>query len=124
VTVVNERFNFRANEAIEIKAGETTSHTVTLPTSTLLVTTAPDAEIWIEGERVGTAPLSPVQVPIGTREVIVKHREYGEKRQAVEVVYGRPVEVSLRLDNNVASGPARPRLAPLSAPPGPRTAIR
>jgi hypothetical protein len=79
------------------------------------VVTAPGAEVWVEGERVGVAPLEPIHVPIGTREIVVKGPGGTEKRQAVEVKLGETVEVSLTPQAVAAeSSPATPRLAPLS----------
>jgi hypothetical protein len=75
------------------------------------VTTTPGAEVWIEGARVGVAPLNPVPVPIGTREVVVKGSTLGERRQSVEVKFGETAELTV----TGTSGPVTPpRLAPLS----------
>jgi hypothetical protein len=79
------------------------------------VITTPGSEVWVDGERVGLAPLDPIHVPIGTREIAVKGPGGTEKRQAVEVKLGETVEVSLTPQAITAeSSPATPRLAPLS----------
>src|SRR6185503_19042437 len=80
------------------------------------VTTTPGAEVWIEGERAGMAPLAAVQVPIGTREVVVKDPNGGEVRRAVEVKYGDTTEVALALPQRGSGDGSQsaPRLAPLS----------
>ena len=84
----------------------------------LVVNTASGAEIFVEGERMGSAPVGPISVPIGTREVIVKHPDLGERRQSVEVTSGKPVELSVVFEG--AAHPARTALAPLSMPPARR----
>jgi H2-forming N5,N10-methylenetetrahydromethanopterin dehydrogenase-like enzyme len=125
VVLENAHFNFKSEFTVDIKPSEVTAHTVTLPTGALVVTTEPGAEIWIEGERVGVAPLGPIAVPIGTREVVVRHAS-GEARQSAEIIYGRQSEITL----NVATDPGPPasalpvQMPPLSAPAsGPRPTL-
>jgi len=111
VQFVSERFRYRSTVTLAIRSGQVTPHTVTLPSGYVRVTTTPGAEVWIEGARVGVAPLSPVSVPIGTREVVVKDSTLGERRQSVEVKFGETAELTV----TGASGPVTPpRLAPLS----------
>jgi hypothetical protein len=101
--------------SLTITPGHVVPYTVPLPTGELRVTTIPGAEVWIDGERVGVAPLDPIQVPIGTREIIVRDSAGGERRQAVEVKYGDAAEVSLTPEPVTGDTlPATPRLAPLS----------
>jgi hypothetical protein len=57
-----------------------------------------------------------IQVPIGTREVLVRHPQFGERRQSVDIVRGQPVDLSVILKEADAPRTA-PRLAPLSMPP-------
>jgi hypothetical protein len=117
VTFVNNHFRFKADVELTIRPGEVTTHTVELPTGLLAVNTVAGAEILIEGERVGTAPIAPVTVPIGTREVIVRHPQLGERRQSVEVFGdGKTVALSVILEGENAPR-TQPRLAPLQLPP-------
>ena len=60
-------------------------------------------EVWVEGEHVGTLPLGDISVPLGTREVLVRHPQFGERRQTVEVTYGSPTQVSL-MQQDAGSG--------------------
>ena len=80
----NTRYNFRSEFPVEIKPGEVTAHTVMLPMGALLVSAEPGAEVFVEGERVGVAPLGAIAVPIGSREVVVKHATGAEARQTVD----------------------------------------
>ena len=66
----------------------------------------------------GVAPLAPFRVPIGSREVLVRHADLGERRLSVEVVLGQPTELSVVFRDSAAPTPQTPpRLAPLSMPP-------
>ena len=61
----------------------------------LIVNTAPGAEIFVDGERIGSAPLAPIPAAVGAREVLVRHVDLGERRQSVDVTPGKPVELSV-----------------------------
>jgi hypothetical protein len=116
---VNTHYGYREDAEFTIKPGEITTYPVTLPQGSLRVTTEAGAQIFIEGEAVGTAPLAALRVPIGTREVLVRHPQFGERKQSVDIVLGQPVELSVILrDSSTSSEPRTPpRLAPLSMPP-------
>ena len=112
IELVSERFLYRAQAAVTVKSGNVTPYNVTLPDGAVRVITADGAEIWIEGQRVGVAPMSAVSVPIGTREVVVKSPEFGERRGTLEVRYGQVSEIMLMPQVSGSNTP--PKLAPLS----------
>ena len=116
IEFVSERFHYRAAASLTIPAGHVLPYTVALPSVEVHVITTPGAEIWIEGERIGVAPLEQIYVPIGTREILVRDSDGAEKRQVVEVKLGEPTEVPLTPETVIVgdSSPAAPRLAPLS----------
>ena len=95
VGLVNTRLNYRGEVVLNVRPAAVTSHNVTLPEGLLQVTAEPGDEVWIEGERAGVAPLGPLPVPLGTREVVVRHPEFGERRQVVEVRYGETAQATL-----------------------------
>jgi hypothetical protein len=115
IEFVSERFHYRAIASLTVPAGHVLPYTVALPTAEVHVTTTPGAEVWIEGERIGVAPLEAIHVPIGTREIVVRDLAGAEKRQVVEVKLGEAVEVSLTPEMVTSDpSPATPRLAPLT----------
>ena len=115
IEFVSERFRYRAVANLTIPPGHVLPYTVALPSAEVHIITTPGAEIWIEGERIGVAPLEQIHVPIGTREIVVRDSDGAEKRQVVEVKLGDTLEVSLAPETVVGdSSPATPRLAPLS----------
>ena len=88
-------------------------------TGRLVVNATAGAEVFIDGESVGTAPLGELEVPVGLRSIVVRHPDLGEKRATMDVKRDQTAEITL----GATSEPARqaaPRLAPLSAPPAPR----
>jgi hypothetical protein len=122
VKLVNAHYGYSEEAEFAIKPGEISTHSVTLPEGSLLVSTESGAEIFVEGEFKGTAPLGPIAIPIGAREVHVRHPQLGERRQSIEIFSGRPTELDVILDGRATPRP-QPRLAPLSMPPERRTIL-
>ena len=115
IEFVSDRFHYRAIASLTIPAGHVLPYTVALPSAEVQVNTTAGAEVWIEGQRIGVAPLESIHVPIGTREIVVRDATGAEKRQVVEVKLGEAVELSLTPETVTSdSSPATPRLAPLS----------
>jgi hypothetical protein len=95
VAMMNTRLNYRGEVAVDVRPGAVTAHTVALPDGVLEVETEPGTEVWVEGKRAGVAPLGAISVPIGTREIVVRHPELGERRSIVEVRYGETARVMM-----------------------------
>jgi hypothetical protein len=87
VRLVNTRLGYQASVTLEVKPSALTSYTATLPEGQLQVDAAPGSEVWIEGALAGVAPLGAMAVPIGTREIVIRHPEFGEQREFVEVLF-------------------------------------
>jgi hypothetical protein len=116
VRLVNTQYGYRDEVEFTIKAGEVSTHTIALPEESLHITTDAGAEILVDGELMGVAPLAAFRVAIGAREVLVRHAELGERQQSVDVVQGQPVELSVVFRETAPTPKAPPRLAPLSMP--------
>jgi hypothetical protein len=59
------------------------------------VNTEPGAQVSVEGKVMGVAPLGPLPVQIGNREVVVTHPSMGERREFVEVRLGSVTQVTI-----------------------------
>ena len=55
----------------------------------------PWAEVYIDGARVGDTPLANVMLPIGDHEIVFRHPQLGEKRQAARLTQREPLRVSV-----------------------------
>lgn len=133
VELVNSRFNYRDSATLNIEAGQVVSHSLTPPPGHLRVMSATGAEVWVEGEHVGVAPLDELTVPVGTHEVVVRHPQLGERRQLIDVVVGTTATATIPFDESArgaepvgvtAGAPPMPRPAPLSMAPAPRGILR
>jgi hypothetical protein len=91
--IVGERIGFSETHKLEVKPGEVTAVTIELPAAALEIIAPEGAEILIDGQLVGTAPLAPVAVAAGTREVTMRHPTLGEQRQITTITYRTPNKV-------------------------------
>jgi hypothetical protein len=91
--LVGELIGFRETRKVEVKPGVVVALSIELPAATLEVVAPADAEILIDGQLIGTAPLAPFAVAPGTREVSMRHPTLGEQRQMTTITYRTPNKV-------------------------------
>lgn len=98
LTLSNRDFGFRASETVDIRPGEERVLNVR-PMGLVNLNASPWAEVWVDGTRAGETPLANLEVPLGTREFVFKHPQYGERRltatittsaSALSVDFSRP----------------------------------
>ncbi len=92
----NGALGYEDTRTIAIKPGETTAVSIVVPKTSLTVTASGPAEVWVDGARVGEAPVVNLQVDIGTREVLLRTAEHGERRLLVTATVA-PVHVAVDL---------------------------
>jgi hypothetical protein len=95
VELVNDTLGYRATRAIQVPPGKVAAINVELPLGVVNVNASPWAEVWIDGRRVGETPIGNLPMSIGSHEVIFRHPQLGEKRQAVSVTLKAPVRLSV-----------------------------
>jgi hypothetical protein len=88
--LVSEPLGFRTTRTVEVKPGEVTALNIELPAAPLEIVAPSGAELWIDGQPIGTAPLPSQSVAIGTREVVMRHPVLGEQRQTTAITYRTP----------------------------------
>jgi len=93
--LVNDTLGYRASRVVVVGAGKVASISLDLPMGVINLNAAPWAEVWIDGRRVGETPIGNLSVSIGPHEVVFKHPQFGEKRQAISVTLGAPVRLSV-----------------------------
>ena len=98
VEMISDRFNYRVTETLEVRPGETTAHTLTLPMGNVRVTAPEGAEIKVDGAPVAGAPGEALSVAIGSHEISATHPSLGERRASVDVRHGDVTEVTLQFD--------------------------
>jgi len=82
---VNKSLGYDESRQVDVKPGEGTPIRLTPEPSKLTVTATEPAEVWIDGTRVGDAPLNGVAVALGTHEIVVRRAAGGERRFTVSI---------------------------------------
>ena len=95
VELVNDTLGYRATKVIQIPAGKVAPLAIELPQGTINLNASPWAEVWIDGRRVGETPIGNLAIPIGPHEILFRHPQFGEKKQAVSVTMNAPVRLSV-----------------------------
>jgi hypothetical protein len=96
LTLTNQDFGYSADHVVEIEAGEVRSLNLQ-PTGTVNLNAVPWAEVWIDGKKAGETPIANLKLPIGNREIVFKHPEFGERKMMTRVTGGEPIAVSVDL---------------------------
>ncbi len=94
IRLANATLNYAIVEHVEVKPGATATLRVTPPPSTLTITAAEPAEIWLDGTRIGETPLTGFPAALGVHEIVVRRAAAGERRFTV-TVGTKPVTLNL-----------------------------
>jgi hypothetical protein len=94
---VNQSVGYRARRTVTIQAGKTAALRLEPPSGTVNINAMPWAEVWLGGQRLGDTPLGNVQIPIGSRELVFRHPDLGERRATVLVTLKEPARISIDL---------------------------
>jgi hypothetical protein len=93
VELANQTLGYHSTRTIQVPPGKVTAIAVDLPQGTINVNASPWAEVFIDGRRVGETPIGNLSLPIGPHEVLFRHPQLGEKRQAVSVTLNAPARL-------------------------------
>jgi PEGA domain len=78
---VNSAIGYRARRVIEVRPGQITSLSVTLPNGTMNINAVPWAAVWIDGNPVGDTPLGNLSISLGEHDIVFRHPQLGERRE-------------------------------------------
>ena len=92
--LVNDEFGYRASQRVMVNPARTAQVRLAAPTGTLSINAVPWAEVWIDDTPAGQTPIGDFRAPIGRRQVVLRHPEYGERRFTVLVTLQESARVS------------------------------
>lgn len=81
----NRALAYDQSQDVVVKPGEKAAYTVTPPRSTLTVSASEQAEVFLDGTKIGDTPLNGAPVPIGTHNLVLKRASGAEKRMPITV---------------------------------------
>lgn len=94
LTLTNRDFGYSADQVVEIEAGEVKSLNVQ-PMGSANLNAEPWAEVWIDGKKAGETPIANYQLPLGNREIIFRHPEFGERKVMVRITANAPAAATV-----------------------------
>jgi hypothetical protein len=94
---VNQDVGYRTSRSVTIQAGRNANLRIDPPTGTLHLNALPWAEVWVDDKRIGETPIGNMNVAIGTRQIVFRHPDLGERRTRVLVTLKEPARVSMDL---------------------------
>jgi hypothetical protein len=94
LTISNRELGYSEVHKVDIEPGEERALTVQ-PRGEINLNAQPWAEVFIDGQRAGETPIANLQVPLGTRVIVFKHPELGERRITAVVNALAPSTVSV-----------------------------
>ncbi len=93
--LVNDTLGYHATRSIQVPPGKVAAVSLDMPNGTININAAPWADVFIDGKTVGQTPIGNLPLAIGPHEVLFRHPQLGEKRQAVSVTLNAPVRLSV-----------------------------
>ena len=93
ITLTNKELGFSHSQQVDIEPGGVRTLSLN-PKGTAHINADPWAEVWLEGAKLGDTPLAGIQVPLGTREFVFKHPQYGEKRVTITIRANAPTTIA------------------------------
>ena len=93
--VANETLGYRSTRIVQVQPGKVSTVGIELPNGLVNLNAQPWAEVWIDNKSVGETPIGNLSLPIGPHEVVFRHPQFGERRQAISVTPSTPVRVSI-----------------------------
>jgi hypothetical protein len=93
----NPDLGFHHNRTVTIDEGGTTTIGLGAVMGTLSLDSRPGTEVWVDGQLVGTAPIERLSLPIGRRELRLRHPDHGERHHVVLVPVTPPLSLTIDL---------------------------
>jgi hypothetical protein len=94
VTLTNSDLGYQATEVVDIPAGEERRLRV-VPSTMVNLNAVPWAEVWVDGTRVGETPIAGVSIPLGTRDIVFRHPQFGERKLTPTIRAGDPAAITV-----------------------------
>lgn len=95
IELVSNAFGVRTTATVQVPAGKTVTVPVSVPKGTISINALPWADVWLDGQPLGTTPLGNMSVSVGNHEILWRHPQFGERRQTVKVTGAGPVRASV-----------------------------
>jgi hypothetical protein len=93
--LVNKRLGYRETRTVQIEPGKESVLSIEAPEGQIVIEAPDGTEISVDGQPAGAMPIDRIVVPIGTREIVLRHPAIGQRRMTITVGADVPARVSL-----------------------------
>ena len=93
----NEALEFRTVVNVQVPPGKSVSVPVAVPNGSVSINATPWADVSVDGRSLGTTPLANLSLPLGRHEIVLRHPQFGERRQSITVTARTPVRLGMDL---------------------------
>lgn len=94
---VNSVIGYRVRREVDVKPGQITAVSVTIPNGRLNINATPWASVWIDGSPYGETPLGNLSIVPGEHEIVFRHPQLGERRERTLVRPDTAARVAVNL---------------------------
>jgi PEGA domain len=95
IEIVNDTVGYQVVRTVQVSPGRLSAISLNWPNGNISVNAQPWADVYIDDKRIGETPIGNFSLPIGPHEVMFRHPDLGEQRQAVTVSLKSPVRLSV-----------------------------
>lgn len=79
--LVNEMLGYRTRQTVNVKPGQMSAVSITVPNGRVSINAVPWADVWVDGKSVGQTPIANLSLPIGPHEIVFRHPQFPDQRQ-------------------------------------------
>ena len=95
IEFINQSLGVRLRRTVDVPPGKTATIDLAVPSGLLSISSSASAEIQIDGETAGTAPIVNRPLTAGQHDIVARHQELGERRLSVTIAAGTSVSVKV-----------------------------
>jgi hypothetical protein len=95
IEFINQSLGVRLRRTVDVVQGKTSSIELAVPSGLVSISSPASAEIQIDGEVVGMAPIVNRPLTAGQHDIVAKQTEMGERRLSVTIAAGTSVSVKV-----------------------------
>ena len=95
VTLANRALGYQDVRKFDITPGKTVALRVDPPKASVSVNARPWADVVVDGMSVGQTPIANLLVPVGSHEMLFRHPQYGERKEALVVSVKGPNRIAV-----------------------------
>lgn len=97
LTLIDDASGIYTTRSVLVDAKKPAVLKVALPTGVLAVSATPRAEVWVDGDKRGETPIQALTLRAGAHDVVFRHPDLGDRKQAVVVTAGDVLRLNVDL---------------------------